>query len=182
MTNKANTPDEIVDMVNEKDEVIGKSTKGEVNSNPNVIHREVAVLIYNNEGKILIQQRSKNKRTNPLMWIISVAGHVKSGQTYDEAAHMELKEELGFDTELKLYEKQLFRLSNETQFTCSYLGKVPEDAQIKFDSNETEAVRFVNESELDEMLKAGEEVEEYSLSDFRKFFGGEFDKLLFKRN
>lgn len=174
MTDKTNTPDEIVDLVNEQDEVIGQSTKGEVNSNPNVIHREVAVLIYNNEGKILIQQRSKNKRTNPLMWIISVAGHVKSGQTYDEAAHIELCEELGFDTVLKLYEKQKFSYSNETQLTCSYLGKIPDDVQMKFDSNETEAVRFVNERELDEMIKVGEKIEEYSLSDFRKFFRGEF--------
>lgn len=177
MTDKTNTPDEIVDVVNEKDEVIGQSTKGEVNSNPNVIHREVAVLIYNSEGKILIQQRSKNKRTNPLVWIISVAGHVKSGQSYEQAVHMELKEELGFDTELKLYEKQKFSYSNETQLTCSYLGKIPEDAQIKFDSNETEAVRFVNESELNEMIAMGEKVEEYSLSDFRKFFEGEFDNI-----
>lgn len=55
MIDKTNTPDEIVDVVNEQDGVIGKSTKGEVNSNPNVIHREIAVLIYNSEEKILIQ-------------------------------------------------------------------------------------------------------------------------------
>ncbi len=179
MVDKSNTPDEIVDVVNEKDEVIGQSSKGVVNSNPNVIHREIAVLIYNVEGKILIQQRSKNKKTNPLMWIISVAGHVKSGQTYEQAAHAELREESGLDTELKLYEKQLFRLSNETQFTCSYLGKIPDDVQIKLDPNETEAVRFVSEMELNEMIRTSEKIEEYSLSDFRKFFGGEFDKMKF---
>lgn len=173
MIDKTNTPDEIVDVVNEQDEVVGKSTKGEVNSNPNVIHREIAVLIYNSKGKILIQQRSRKKKTNPSMWMISVAGHVKSGQNYEEAAHMELQEELGFDTQLKLYEKQLFRLPNETQFTCSYLGKMPEGVQIKIDPNETEAVVFVNESELSEMVENNEKMEEYSLSDFRKFFRGE---------
>lgn len=175
MTDKTNTPDEIVDVVNGQDEIIGKSTKGEVNSNPSLIHREVAVLIYNNEGKILIQQRSRKKKTNPSMWMISVAGHVKSGKSYEEAAHMELQEELGFDTQLKLYERQLFRLPTETQFTCSYLGKLPEGVQIKFDPNETKAVRFVNEVELEGMIEKGEKIEEYSLLDIKKFFEGELD-------
>ena len=38
---KANTPDEVVDIVNENDEVIGTSTKGEVNSNPALTHRKI---------------------------------------------------------------------------------------------------------------------------------------------
>ena len=179
MTDKTNTPDEIVDVVNEQDEVIGQSTKGEVNSNSNVIHREVAVLIYDDQNRVLIQQRSKNKKFMPLFWIISVAGHVKSSQTYEDAAQMELGEELGFNTELRLYDKQLIKYSNETQFSACYLGKIPNGVTIRIDPRETEAVRFVNETELDEMIKRGEKIEEYSLSDFRKFFRGEFDKLLF---
>ncbi|MBI5358780.1 NUDIX domain-containing protein [Candidatus Amesbacteria bacterium] len=171
MTDKTNTPDEIVDVVNEQDEVIGQSTKGEVNSNPNLIHREVTVLIYDAQNRILIQQRSRNKKTNPTMWILSVAGHVKSGQTYEQAAHAELQEELGFDTDLKLYEKQKFSYENETQFTCSYLGKVPRDTKIEFDSNETEQIMFIDEKGLDKMIESGEKIEEYSLSEFRKFFG-----------
>ena len=35
---KTNTPDEIVDVVDENDEVVGQSTKDEVNSNPKSIH------------------------------------------------------------------------------------------------------------------------------------------------
>jgi isopentenyl-diphosphate delta-isomerase type 1 len=177
MTDKANTPDEVVDVVNEKDEVVGQSTKGEVNSNPKVIHREVAVLIYDNQNRILIQQRSKNKKFMPLIWIISVAGHVKSGQSYEDAAHMELTEELGFDTQLKLYDKQLIKYSNETQFSACYLGRIPEGVTVKIDPRETEQAKFVDEIELNKMIEGGEKIEEYSLSDFRKFFGGEFDKL-----
>lgn len=177
MTDKTNTPDEIVDVVNEQDEVIGQSTKGVVNSDPSLIHREVAVLIYNNEGKILIQQRSRNKKFMPLYWIISVAGHVKSGQSYEEAAQMELGEELGFNTELRLYDKQLIKYPNETQFSACYLGKVPDGITIRIDPRETEKACFVNETELDEMIKVGEKIEEYSLSDFMKFFRGEFDNI-----
>ena len=33
MTDKANTPEEIVDVVNKNDEVVEQSTKGDVNSN-----------------------------------------------------------------------------------------------------------------------------------------------------
>jgi hypothetical protein len=33
MSDSANAPDEIIDLVNEKDEVIGEVTKGQANSN-----------------------------------------------------------------------------------------------------------------------------------------------------
>ena len=177
MTDKANTPEEIVDVVNEQDEVIGQSTKGIVNSDPSLIHREVAVLIYDDQNRILTQQRSRNKKTNPLKWIISVAGHVKSGQSYVDAAHMELKEELGFDTQLKLYDKQICRYLNETQFAAGYLGKISANFKIKIDPAETEQAKFIDEAELNKMIANGEKIEEYSLSDFRKFFRGEFDTM-----
>ncbi|MEK7164065.1 MAG: NUDIX domain-containing protein [Patescibacteria group bacterium] len=177
MVDKSNTPDEIVDVVNEKDEVVGQSTKGVVNSDPSFVHREIGVLIYNSQGKILIQQRSAKKTMYPLWWIMSVAGHVKSGQTYEQTAHMELQEELGFDTNLVFYHKEKLSYPDETHFASGFLGKIPDGITIKVDPTEIEDVRFVSEHELEGMVKKGDKIDQYSLKDFRKFFGGEFDKL-----
>ena len=106
---KANTPDEIVDVVNELDIVVGQATKREVNGNPALIHREVGVLIYDENNRVLTQLRSRNKKFNPLIWSISVAGHVPSGMTTEAAAYMEMKEELGIYTPLRYIEKNLLR-------------------------------------------------------------------------
>lgn len=178
---KANTPDEIVDVIDENDNVIGKSTKKEVNSNPSLIHREIAVLIFDNNGRVLTQQRSKNKKNDPLVWTISAVGHVPSGMTYEEAAHMELMEELGFDTKLIPYEKKMFHYETETQIATSFLGLFPENAKVMISKEEIEAYKFVDINELEELNRT-EKVESDSLSDFRKFFSGDFDKFKSKAN
>lgn len=184
MIDKANTPDEIVDIVDENDNVIGKSTKGEVNSNPKLIHREIAVLIFDEQNRVLLQQRSRSKKNDPLVWIISVAGHVPSGMTYEEAAHMELKEELGFDTKLIPYEKAKYQNESETQLITSFLGEFPKEAKVNFNKDEIENCKFLDSNELEE-LNNTEKIEPDSLNDFREFFKGNYDKykqMLIKKN
>jgi 8-oxo-dGTP pyrophosphatase MutT (NUDIX family) len=54
---------------------------------------------------------------------VAAAGHIPSGTSPDQAAHLELQEELGFDTPLTFVEKKLVHKSNETHFTYWYLGR-----------------------------------------------------------
>ena len=161
---KTNNPDEILDVVDEKDAVIGQATREEVSNNHNFIFREVGVLIYDNTGRVYVQQRSR-KKSHPLDWIMSVAGHVPAGMSPEAAAHKELKEELGIDTELKFSYKKLDR-----HFIYLYLGKIPRGAFIKLDLDEAEQGKFVNRRELEIMIKSGEKIEKQSCEDFCKFW------------
>lgn len=58
-------------------------------------HRAVHIWIMNSNDEILVQKRSPKKETFPNLWAISVAGHVRSGETSIEAAIREIKEEIG---------------------------------------------------------------------------------------
>ena len=58
-------------------------------------HRTVHIWIINSNNEILVQKRNPKKSTFPGLWAISVAGHVRSGETSEEAALRELKEEIG---------------------------------------------------------------------------------------
>ena len=58
-------------------------------------HRTVHIWIINSNNEILVQKRNLKKSTFPGLWAISVAGHVRSGETSEEAALRELKEEIG---------------------------------------------------------------------------------------
>lgn len=167
---KTNTPDEIVDVVDENDVIIGQATKAQVNSDPKLIHREIGVLIYDDKNRIYIQQRSYKKKFYPGWWIISVAGHIPAGMDPLAAAHMELVEELGFDTELKFYIKEKLCFPTETHFAYGYAGRFPQETVIKINRDEIEQGKFVKEQELDEMIAGGEKLEDYSLADFRKFW------------
>ena len=91
----AQRDDEIFDLVNEHDEVIGQATRREVHRR-GLRHRAVHVLVFNAAGQIFLQKRSLAKDTSPGAWDSSAAGHLDAGENYDAAAVRELREELGW--------------------------------------------------------------------------------------
>jgi len=82
MIKTTDNQNEIFDIVNEEDRVIGQTTRGEAHGNPKLMHRSIGVVIFNSKGEIFLQQRSATKDTDPLKWTISCSGHVES-QTLD---------------------------------------------------------------------------------------------------
>jgi len=159
--------DELLDLVDEKDNIIGEVWKSKANTNPNVIHREVALLIYDDQKRVLIQKRSMKKKNDPGLWIISVAGHVPKGMTPLQAAHMELKEELGFDTKLKFINKYLLTYSFEKHFAYLYTGKYPKGTKITLDPRESDEYRFITKNEFQKIKSISEE---YSYKTIMVFF------------
>lgn len=99
--------EDIFDIVDENDKVVGQSPRSEVHEKK-LRHRAVHVLIFNDEGEIFMQKRSKTKDTWPGAWDSSCSGHVDAGEDYLPAALRELDEELGYQPEGEL--KMLFKL------------------------------------------------------------------------
>lgn len=90
----AQRDDEVFDVVNERDEVIGRATRREVHAR-GLRHRAVHVLVFNAAGQVFLQKRSMAKDTAPGAWDSSAAGHLDSGEDYDVCAVRELQEEIG---------------------------------------------------------------------------------------
>src|SRR5215472_14287436 len=88
-------PEEIFDVVDEHDHVIGSKPRNEVHR-LGLMHRAVHVLVFNPQGEIFLQKRSMKKDRQPGVWDSSASGHVDSGDDYDSCAIRELNEELGF--------------------------------------------------------------------------------------
>ena len=84
---------EIFDVVNERNEVIGQRTRGEVHAQK-LLHRAVHIFVFNKHGELWLQQRSHLKDAHPLAWDSSAAGHLDAGEDYATSAVRELKEEL----------------------------------------------------------------------------------------
>src|SRR5215475_14454512 len=93
-------PEDIFDVVNERDEVIGRQPRSVVHAQ-GLLHRAVHVLVFNSRGEIFLQKRSMKKDRQPGVWDSSSSGHVDSGEAYDETAARELREEIGLDLEQK---------------------------------------------------------------------------------
>src|SRR3989338_2914532 len=142
--------DELLDLVAENDNVIGEVLMNQANRDPNLIHRESGVLLFDGRRKLLLQQRSFKKTVSPGVWEVSAAGHVTKGLTPIEAAHKELKEELGFDTALKFVERHKIKQPNETHFTYFYLGKYA-GQEIITNKDEVETACLFSQQEFDDL-------------------------------
>lgn len=88
--------EEIFDIVNERDEVIGQNTRREVHAR-GLWHRAVHVLVFNARGEVFLQKRSMLKDTAKGKWDSSASGHLDTGEAYDACAVREVREEIGLE-------------------------------------------------------------------------------------
>ena len=88
--------EEIFDVVNDRDEVIGQQPRRIVHRD-GLRHRAVHVLVFNSKGELFLQKRSLTKDCFPGTWDSSASGHLDVGESYDACALRELREELGWN-------------------------------------------------------------------------------------
>jgi isopentenyldiphosphate isomerase len=86
--------DELLDVVNDDDEVIGVERRGDIHAQ-GLMHRAVHILLFNSRGELFLQKRSLSKDEQPGKWDSSAAGHVDTGEDYLDCACREIGEELG---------------------------------------------------------------------------------------
>lgn len=86
--------EEIFDVVNERDEVIGQQPRKEVHAR-GLWHRAVHVLVFNARGEVFLQKRSLKKDIAGGKWDSSASGHLDTGEAYDACAVREVREEIG---------------------------------------------------------------------------------------
>jgi isopentenyl-diphosphate Delta-isomerase len=87
--------DELFDVVDEQDRVIGRAPRSEVHARK-LNHRATHILVHDDTGRVFLQRRSLTKDTFPGCWDSSCSGHVDAGEDYEIAARRELGEELGW--------------------------------------------------------------------------------------
>lgn len=91
--------DELIDIVDEENNVIGTARFSEAHSK-GLWHRSVHVFVFDSNFNLLVCQRARGLRTDSLLFSSSAAGHVKHAQRPEETALEELQEELFFQKPL----------------------------------------------------------------------------------
>lgn len=150
--------EEIVDIVDELNNVIGKSSRSEAHKLGH-IHRALSVLIINSKGQILLQKRSANKSVHPLSWDLSTSEHVLSGESYEEAGIRSVKEELGVEvvvgnpSETSLQIRKYLvgdEVVYEKEIVLMLTGN--HDGPFKVDPSEVDSVEFFAVEEIERMI------------------------------
>lgn len=142
----SDNPDELFDLVDEQDRVIGQVRRGDAHRNPALLHRSVQVLVFDGDGRALLQLRSARKDLFPGYYCASASGHVISGDDYETTAQRELEEELGVSAALRSLGKALVRSAYETEITALYVAR--SDGPFHFNAVETDGGAFFTWDEL----------------------------------
>ena len=99
--------EEIFDVVDANDQVIGQQPRSEVHR-LGLRHRAIHLLVFNAKGELFLQKRSMKKDCFPGTWDSSVSGHVDAGEEYGACALRETREEIGL--ELAAVPERLFKI------------------------------------------------------------------------
>lgn len=96
------------------------------------------IFIFNSNGDVLFQYRSSKEDSFPNTWDQSAGGHVKVGETFEEAALRELREEVGISG-VSLYFVKYF--DTPKRKNAVFMGKY--DGKIKLQLEEVEKVAWM---------------------------------------
>ncbi|MBU0635996.1 NUDIX domain-containing protein [Candidatus Micrarchaeota archaeon] len=146
--------DEILDLIDENDKVVGEDLKGNCHKE-GLWHRAVTILVFNKNKELLIQKRSQNV-PRPNLLCASASGHVQKGESYESAAKRELKEELGIECKLKsigkfYMEKKYPDDKRDKEHYKIFLGNY--DGEFNIQKEELSSIQFLPVEEIKHLMK-----------------------------
>ncbi len=113
-------------LVDEHDNNVGVGTKMQVHLQ-GALHRAFSVFVFDNRGRLMLQQRASSKYHSGGLWTNSCCGHPRPGESNHAASTRRLFEEMGFTCELKEVDQILYRVdvSNglvENEYNHTFIG------------------------------------------------------------
>ena len=91
---------EMVDLYDENRLPLGRTAERYAPKGEGEYRVVVHICVFDSRGRLLIQQRSREKAVWPEAWDVSAAGGVDAGETSRQAAEREFREELGVALDL----------------------------------------------------------------------------------
>lgn len=148
---------DVLILVDAADREVGYLGKAACHDGSGVLHRAFSVLIFNEAGELLLQQRAPSKRLWPLYWSNSCCSHPRRSETLEAATKRRLQEELGMSCALQFlfkfqYQAQFDEAGAEQELCSVYIGRC--NGPITSDPEEIRAWRWISPEALHSELAA----------------------------
>jgi isopentenyl-diphosphate delta-isomerase len=146
---------EMVILVDEHDNEIGLMEKQEAHVKA-LLHRAFSVMVFNDKGEMLLQQRALSKYHSGGLWTNTCCSHPRQGETTEQAAHRRLQEEMGFDCELKLHQTFIYKAPfdnglTEHELDHVFIGTYNQNPQIN--PEDVNDFHWISLTELNQQLR-----------------------------
>ncbi|PXF20305.1 MAG: hypothetical protein CXX71_05825, partial [Methanobacteriota archaeon] len=160
--------DEECILIDEDDNPLGPGSKVLCHLGEGRLHRAFSVLLFNSEGRLLIQKRAGSKITFPGVWANTCCSHplhtpeeLEDGVGVKRAAIRKLEQELGISPEKVAVED--FQLISRMHYQAraderwaeheiDHVLVIQTDVDIDVNPNEIEEIRWVTADELADMI------------------------------
>jgi isopentenyl-diphosphate Delta-isomerase len=142
-------------LVDENNRATGSAGKTAVHR-AGLLHRAFSIFIVDDRGRIVLQQRNRQKYHSGGLWANSCCGHPRPGEQTITAARRRLNEELGVSSALSFgffsrYRSELDNGMHENELVYVYFGRLESEPQPHPD--EVADVDYLSYREIDRRIK-----------------------------
>jgi isopentenyl-diphosphate delta-isomerase len=146
--------DEVI-LVDQNDNAIGTMAKMEAHEK-GILHRAFSVLLFNDQGELLLQQRARSKYHSAGLWTNTCCSHPRPGEDTDEAVRRRLLQEMGIDILPSFSYKFIYKMDVgdhliEHEYDHVYIGTF--NGKPNINTAEVEDWKFVGLSWLSSDMK-----------------------------
>lgn len=153
---------ELIEIITLEGKPTGKSAlKSEIHAKGHY-HNTAHIWFYTKKGDVLLAQRAASKTIYPLLWDVSVAGHIDSGENIRQGAIREIREEIGLQISInELHKIGVFECFQnypngiiDNEFHHTFLVELLVDfSSLVFQEEEVEELKMVTISEFITLLE-----------------------------
>jgi len=150
--------EEFVILVDENDNPIGTEEKVKCHLPNGKLHRAFTALLFDNEGKLILTRRAKEKMLWPNDWDGTFASHPRESETYVSSGERRMPEELGIEGTLDYLHKFEYHvpykdIGSENEICGTLIGVVENDTELKEIEGEIDEIKSISSKDLLSELK-----------------------------
>ncbi len=154
--------DEYIDVATKQGKLTGKKELKSIVHQNGLYHHTAHLWLYTKDKHILLAQRSAKKTICPLLWDVSVAGHIDADELPKQAAVRETSEEIGLhlsEEDLELigvyecfqnYDNGLI----DNEFHNTFIAELKVNiSELNLQETEVEAVKLVSFQDFENLIE-----------------------------
>ena len=155
--------EEFVILVDENDNQIGTEEKVKCHLPNGKLHRAFTALLFDNQGRLVLTRRAKEKMLWPNDWDGTFASHPREGETYVSSGERRMPEELGIKGTLDYLHKFEYHVlykdvGSENEICGTLIGVIDDSTELKEIEGEIDEIKYISSKELLLELKTKPEI------------------------